>query len=724
MLKSSRRRSVTQPAALLEQLEARALLTSDPYPLISDLSNPNNTVVRLETNFGDIDFEMFDQAAPGTVANFLKYVRDGDYDKTFFHRLSSNFVLQGGLARLKSPTTTGPLNGSTEPTRAWESVPTDAPITNEFNQSNLRWTVAMARLGGQANSATSQFFINLNDNTNLNSVDGGFTVFARVANTRSQQVITNLIAGVTINISNGSPFNGTGQGTTTDGLPVRNGFTGTNVTEDQLVTIVDAEIIKPQGVAAFYTYKVTYPEGFAGSTINEFLPLGNPGSTTLRYQVIIRSEVREARPTGNVDFWYRDKVVNTGTIAPNRRAGITLSTFSTPANNLVPKQGVPYSIEVWATAPISATISHYDFGSSTIESFARTPTTTWFLPDIRKGAGINDFIVWENTEDAPANLTLTFFQDSGSTIQITRSTEAFRRGGLAIASLMELVDGNYSLRIVADKAIVAASTGYKTTGNDKGGATQLGLTGNGASRGVLPIANSGPSGSPIADTVSIVNPNSAAAFVTLIARFEDSTPDFTITPSALLIQPNTRATFTLPDVGSLQGKRYTILYSAGAQRVYVSTRHVEHNDIATNAFSYTAATRHDFAEGFINGQRAGVDLFEQIAIYNPGQFFGISDTSPANVTVRFLFSDGFVVARDFQIARDRTQFIDLADANDPTSIALRAQNANNRFYYSVEIVSDLGVVAQFRHYDTTLGNLQPSGGDSSIGTQRGTIVTL
>ncbi len=724
MLKSLRRRPITEPAALLEQLEARALLASDPLPLITDLTNPNNTVVRLETNFGDIDLEMFDQAAPGTVANFLKYVRDGDFDKTFFHRLSSNFVLQGGLARLKSPTTTGQFNGSGAANQSWESVPTDAPITNEFNQSNLRRTVAMARLGGQPNSATSQFFINLNDNTNLNTVDGGFTVFARVANDRSWNVVQSIVSGVTINISNGAPFNGTGSGSSNDGLPVRTGFTGTNVNEDQLVTIVDAEIIKPQGVAAFYTYKVVYPEGFAGSTINEFLPLGNPGSTTLRYQVILRSEVREARPTGNVDFWYRDKVVNTGTIAPNRRAGVTLSTFSNPGNNLVPRQGTPYSIEVWATGPIAATISHYDFGSSTIEAFTRETSTTWFLPDIRKGAGINDFVVWSNAQDVPANLTLTFFQESGSTIEITRTTEAFRRGGLAISALSELVDGTYSLRITSSVAIVAASTGYKTTGNDRGGATQLGLTGSGASRGVLPLANSGGAASTTRDTVSIVNPNSAGAFVTLIARFEDSTPDFTITPSALLIQPMTRSSFVLPDVPALQGKRYTVLYSAGAQRVYVSTRHVENNDIATNPFSYTAATRHDFAEGFMNQQRAGVDLFEQIAVYNPGQFFGVTDTAAANVTVRFLYTDGFVIARDFQIARDRTLFIDLADPNDPTSIALRAQNANNRFFFSVEVVSDVGVVAQFRHYDLTLGNLQPSGGDSTIGTQRGTVTIL
>ena len=73
------------PGALLERLEQRSLLANSPFPLISDLVSPNDTVVRLQTNFGDIDFELFDNAAPITVANFLKYVRDGDFDQFLRH---------------------------------------------------------------------------------------------------------------------------------------------------------------------------------------------------------------------------------------------------------------------------------------------------------------------------------------------------------------------------------------------------------------------------------------------------------------------------------------------------------------------------------------------------------------------------------------------------------------------------------------------------------------
>ncbi|MEN0019782.1 MAG: peptidylprolyl isomerase [Planctomycetota bacterium] len=177
---SSRARNLAasqQTRVNVDQLEHRMLL-SIPQP-----DNPNNTVVELDTNFGEIYFELFEQQAPGTVANFLNYVNDGDYDGTFFHRAvldstpgisEGDFVLQGGGF------------GWNEQTQAVFDVPTDPPIVNEFGISNTQWTVSMAKLGGDPDSATSQFFISLQDNNdpdNPNSLDnqnGGFTVFAQV----------------------------------------------------------------------------------------------------------------------------------------------------------------------------------------------------------------------------------------------------------------------------------------------------------------------------------------------------------------------------------------------------------------------------------------------------------------------------------------------------------------------------------------------------------------
>src|SRR5690606_22377048 len=125
---------------------------------------------------------------------------------------------------------------------------------------------------------------------------------------------------------------------------------GTDVTESLLVRINDAEIIKAANVSSFYTVQVYYPEGFTGSTISEFLPMGNPGDSTLHYQVIVRAEV----PNGDIGAssgWFRDRVISTGSIAARSRGGITISQFgqggAPGVNDLVP-QGVPYAIEVWA----------------------------------------------------------------------------------------------------------------------------------------------------------------------------------------------------------------------------------------------------------------------------------------------------------------------------------------------------------------------------------------
>lgn len=132
-----------------------------------DSSDTENTRVALDTSMGKIVLELMDDEAPITVENFLQYVRDGFYDGTIFHRVIPDFVVQGG----------GFLYGMVrqEPLR-------DA-IVNEFSEdrSNLKYTVAMAKIGDNPDSAQSQFFFNLKDNSaNLDTDNGGFTVFARV----------------------------------------------------------------------------------------------------------------------------------------------------------------------------------------------------------------------------------------------------------------------------------------------------------------------------------------------------------------------------------------------------------------------------------------------------------------------------------------------------------------------------------------------------------------
>lgn len=124
-------------------------------------------MVIFETSLGDIRIELMTEEAPVTTENFRRYVEEGFYDDTIFHRVIPGFVIQGG--------------GHTED---MSRKPTRDPITNEADNGvkNLRGTLSMARTQDK-DSATSQFFINLKDNAFLDhgSRDFGYAVFARVA---------------------------------------------------------------------------------------------------------------------------------------------------------------------------------------------------------------------------------------------------------------------------------------------------------------------------------------------------------------------------------------------------------------------------------------------------------------------------------------------------------------------------------------------------------------
>ena len=129
-------------------------------------------IVRVDTDSGSFVLEMYADTAPVTVANFLSYVNSGAYEDTIIHRKVNNFVIQGG-GFYYDPASSDIAAISVGPT-----------IVNEFSRSNTRGTIAMAKLGGDPNSATSQWFVNLGDNSaNLDSQNGGFTVFGKVLGT-------------------------------------------------------------------------------------------------------------------------------------------------------------------------------------------------------------------------------------------------------------------------------------------------------------------------------------------------------------------------------------------------------------------------------------------------------------------------------------------------------------------------------------------------------------
>lgn len=153
--------------AYMIALALAAVLLAGPAAAAEKRSHP---MVKLETSMGDIVLELDAEKAPKTTENFLRYVREGHYDGTIFHRVINGFMIQGG----------GMDKNMAE-------KPTHEPVQNEADNGlkNEAYTVAMARTN-DPHSATAQFFINVVDNASLDHKgeaddDFGYAVFGQVA---------------------------------------------------------------------------------------------------------------------------------------------------------------------------------------------------------------------------------------------------------------------------------------------------------------------------------------------------------------------------------------------------------------------------------------------------------------------------------------------------------------------------------------------------------------
>lgn len=712
----------------LESLEPRTHLSGTPLPDIALLENPQNPVVRMETNVGDFDIELFFFAGSGgravsnTVTNFINYIVSGRLDETFFHRAVEGFVLQGGGFSFR--------NGSGVTTTT-----TDDPIAIEAGRSNLERTLAMARTN-QPVSATSQFFINYVDNPGLNP--GGFTpegyaVFGRVIQGWS---VIQAIQALTVRDFFPSDDGSQGDQDNIDGIndpalttsqfasnfgtvPTTSAYSqASGVRENALLTLVNAELIKPIGNSGFFAQEVAHPEGFRSPFSTETLELFNPNGTLAKYQVIARYEQSVPGTTT------RDVVIASGDLDANQKLEIDLA--NPGAGRTAVREETPYSLIVQTSLPtsttnplpIAAASNRRDFGGVVGDSFyittgaatggATDPLKTWDFPRVERADSSREFLSWINLSSSIATITAFFYSEGSDVPETLRFTlRAHSRGGAEVHSLglaVQPPDANglpapYSVRVTCDQPIVAALSDWDLPVEAAPTNPPPGLAPYTPAFGGLGIPGGGASQAWMSDLVfrdsstnaiSLFNPNSIPVVVTLnywtTARAAGSPPN----TQTIVVLGNSRKEVPLDLVrtGTVAGERFSASYAAGVLPIAAAFtslldtsrgRYVlDRNDGTQSNFATHVAPNAYFADAFIDPSRDSSMQSEVLSIFNPFADSAVNLT----VTVTALFSDQTTLTLATQSIASLRRFDLALDA----SSALRAKAAADPAFRSYALI--------------------------------------
>ncbi len=274
------------------------------------ISTTSAQTVRFRTNVGDIDVVLLPASTPLTVANFLNYMNKGAYANSIVHRSVPGFIWQGGGYKFE--------NG------AVPEIAQNPAVRNEPGISNVRGTIAMAKLGSSPNSATNQWFFNLADNSgNLDRQNGGFTAFGRVANEASLAVMDK-IAAVPVYAIN----------STFSDLPLIN-YKG-DIGESFVMILSISQVVPPPAISS---NGVLSASGFGGAAV------GAAGSYIEIYGANLAGDVSRGWATG--DF-------NNGA-APTTLEGVTVKVNGIPAFvNYVSKTQV--NVQIPAGVPASGSV--------------------------------------------------------------------------------------------------------------------------------------------------------------------------------------------------------------------------------------------------------------------------------------------------------------------------------------------------------------------------------
>ena len=695
------------PQPLFDELEQRLLLSvffGNDFPDLSDMENANNIIVRFNMNVMTgsgrdyFDIELFvseDDDPVGTVANFVDYVQRGQYDGMFFQRLQNlnansdepPEILQGGRNRIDDDSGTVTV------------IDVGDTIDDEVVRENDARTIAMAKTSA-ANSATSQFFINLTDNEEDLSPDvqpnGGFPVFGRILDDESWELLTT-IASLNVEDLQTKLIDPQFGGNAFPAVPVTDAFVNdgsTRFTDEMFVTVLDAEVIKPEGLGSFFDQAVYLPEGYRNFRSTEVLTVVNTNDEDADYQVILRYATTEDR----------DFVIATGTLEAGERREIILSGAGASADVV---GFIPYAIEVQTASddassiPVSATLRRSDFeGESTItDTFAgenfynpeavdeadRFDTlTTWIFADGERSDDVDTYITWMNLTGDEGEVTIEFFFEDGTSTELVNARELgmYRRGGVNVKGIgtSVLPEGSFSARVTSTVPIIASMTMFRQ------GEISVDLTG-----AVLALGQAGAGGpiAGIADIRNIEDNDGSVAVVNLgtteaVVRFDFIDNSGAVRSSVFnRIDAGSRRSFDLSSMPGLtlsQSQVYSLRISVQDGGPDIAAQYRTFGAFGEGeAISSVGGRTHVFADAK-SSDDAGYE--ETISIYNPGDV-----ATSFTFTVHFNDGSRRSVTRTLEAGK-RTD-IDLSNdlTSDLTAIRDKIDAADEFANYSVTVTS-------------------------------------
>lgn len=453
-------------------------------------------------------------------------------------------------------------------------------------------------------------------------------------------------------------------------------------------------------------FAIYYPEGYANNRASTFLPIVNSSAEAVRIVVIARYEGGAAP-----DVLYDSATEEPDGVVPaGKRAGITLTTpalysagDATRVNGqFAGRPGVrkdtPYALEIRSSAPVGATMSHYDFGITTGQAALSQLSTAWTFAEVQKGSGINDFVVYYNPSPVPVKVTFTSINAAGGTgVSFVTTIGARQRGGYSIAAIAGLPTGTFGVRLDADLPIVAALTHFDSNRGAGYGAT--GLPSNGTAQGGTAQGQVGLTATE--ESIVVLNPNGVASTVTVNFTFANASAY----RRTIVVQPQRVASVRVDQLpGFPRGQAYSVSYTA-TQPVTVSLPSYTTEGASGATLTGQGSTQWLFGEGFFPIGSSAVR--EYLRLFNP---------TGNDVTVEILLSfnngTGEVFRRTIPARStgnyDFGEFITGANRTVGTVPGVGS-------FFGTRVVSSTPIVAFMGHYDQFLG-----GGFGFLGTPLGT----